>query len=116
MAEALSLWNCVWRRGTLSDTLKKSIASQVQARYLTTLRLPARQSGNGNTPRQELGPLDPRNGAQYLEEGSTVDIASFATWDEVADEIRRHVWGCGMRAQNKWSRRTAGGMNSRVGR
>jgi hypothetical protein len=34
MEEALSLLNCFCRRGTLSDTLKKSIASQVQANHL----------------------------------------------------------------------------------
>jgi hypothetical protein len=38
MAEALSLLNCFWRRGTLSDTLKKSMASQVQASHLTQQR------------------------------------------------------------------------------
>lgn len=96
MLEASALSNCFWRRGTLRDTLKKSIASQVQARYLTTTKSLRRdKAGNGNTPRKELGPLDPREGAQHLEEGSEVGIASFAMWDEVADEIRCHVWGGG---------------------
>jgi hypothetical protein len=34
MEEASFLPNCFWRRGTLSDTLKKSIASHVQASHL----------------------------------------------------------------------------------
>ena len=70
-----------------------------------TFRLPARMSDGRkwHAPGHELSPLDPRDGAQYLEEGSTVDVASFATWDEIADEIRRHL---GVRdvSTDKWRR------------
>lgn len=48
-------------------------------------------SENWHAPGHELSPLDPRDGSQYLEEGSTVSVASFATWNEIADEIRRHL-------------------------
>jgi len=57
-----------------------------------------------NAPGQELSPLDPRDGAQYPEEGSTVGIASVATWDEVADEIRRHDWEVRDASTDKWTR------------
>ena len=59
-------------------------------------------SENVNAPGQELSPLDPRDGAQYFEKGSTVGIASFATWDEIGDEIRRH-WEVRDASTDKWT-------------
>lgn len=38
-----------------------------------------------------MRPLDPCDGAQYLEDGSAVGVAGVAAWDEIADEIRRHL-------------------------
>jgi hypothetical protein len=78
---------------TLSDTLKKSIASQDHANHLPNGRSAFQRNGavsGWHIPGQELGPLDPCDGAQYLEQGSTVMVTSFATWDEITDEVRRH--------------------------
>jgi len=106
MVEALSLLNCFCRRVTLSDTLKKSIASHVQASHLRegaalSHREKREASGRQHTPREEMGPLNPRDDAQRVEEGSTGIVTSLATWDEIADEVRRHLrmW---MQARDKW--------------
>ena len=70
-----------------------------------TLRLPARMGDKRkwHAPGKELSPLDPRDGAQCLEEGSAVGDASFATWDETADKIRRHL-GVRGASTDKWRR------------
>jgi hypothetical protein len=84
---------------TLSDTLKKSIASQVQASHLHCF--PPRQieraqlalngvSRESNIPREELRPLDPCERTKDLEKRPSICITRFASWNEIAEEVGRH--------------------------
>ena len=92
MVEALSLLNCFWRRVTLRDTLKKSSASQVQASHLEIkISLAGCLGRQRDVPREELCPLDPCNRTQDLEKRWSVLITSFASWDEIAEEVWSHV-------------------------
>ena len=88
--------NCCWRLTMVSDTLKKSIASQVHANHLKTdqkLRSKFNQSWQRQTfqllPREKETPLRPTETSEDLQQRAC-SLYFLSLWHEVSQEVRRH--------------------------
>jgi hypothetical protein len=79
-----------WSRLTLSETLKKSIASQVHASHLEKGELDkAKRAQSFNPPREEKRPLNKRETTERLEQRLLV-FCLLTTGNEVPNERGGH--------------------------